>query len=229
MEETIIFAMIERAQWARNGRVYARGAGQSLAPAGCEGESFFEHFLHETEKLHARLGRYREQDLEHAFFAVKGLPPATLARYESDVVALLTKNSAAADDGHYGSTACADIALIQALSYRINYGKLVAETKFRAKPGVFSGLVAQRDAAGIMRELTDELVERAVLERVRAKAARYARPTDASPGTVGDSADVNANGYKVDPDVISNIYRDVVIPLNKEVQVAYLLQRGTEP
>ena len=106
-----------------------------------------------------------------------------------------------------------DITLIQALSYRIHYGKLVAESKFRAKPEVFTKLIQAQDKEGIMRELTDIVVEKQVIERVRTKAARYARP------------DENATAFKVDPDVIAQLYEEFLIPLNKDVQVAYLLER----
>ena len=99
------------------------------------------------------------------------------------------------------------------MSYRIHYGKLVAESKFRARPEVFTALIKANDRIGIMRELTDVAVEKQVIERVRTKAARYARP------------DENATAFKVDPDIIANLYGDFLIPLNKDVQVEYLMQR----
>ena len=79
-EDTIIFAMIERGQFAKNRKVYQRGS-ESLAPEDerCEGDSFFEHFLYQTEKLHSTLGRYRAQYLEHAFFKNRQLPQAHLS------------------------------------------------------------------------------------------------------------------------------------------------------
>ena len=50
-------------------------------------------------------------------------------------------------------------AFCQALSKRIHYGKFVAEAKFRAQPEEYGALIRQRDAAGLMRLLTDEAVE----------------------------------------------------------------------
>jgi chorismate mutase len=108
-----------------------------------------------------------------------------------------------------------DITLIQALSYRIHYGKLVAESKFRAKPEVFTKLIQSGDREGIMRELTDVAVEKQVIQRVRTKAARYARPEDGQ----------DAPAFKVDPDIIAQLYAEFLIPLNKDVQVEYLMQR----
>ena len=125
-EESIIFALIERGQFAKNKRVYERGAGVSLAPPEASTDSFFEHFLYETEKLHARLGRYRAGDLEHAFFEGRKLPSALLVhnpaepwgkplkpttvvnvnqlileRYPTEVA---QKVATGEDDKHYGST-----------------------------------------------------------------------------------------------------------------------------
>ena len=133
-EETIIFAMIERGQFARNKRVYERGPGVSLAPAGEDHDSFFEHFLYQTELLHAKLGRYRAGDLEHAFFAKRGLPSALLShtpaepwgkplkandvninalileRYPTEVA---QKIASGEDDKHYGSTCCCGTCLFE--------------------------------------------------------------------------------------------------------------------
>lgn len=55
----------------------------------------------------------------------------------------------------------------QALSKRIHYGKFVAEAKFRAQPEQYGALIRQRDAAGLMRLLTDEAVEAKVRTRGR--------------------------------------------------------------
>ena len=92
----------------------------------------------------------------------------------------------------------------------------MAEAKFRAKTEQFTKLIKAKDAEGLMRELTDVKVEEQVIERVRRKAARYGRPED------GEGEGV---GFKVDPDVIAKLYGEFLIPVNKEVQVAYLLQR----
>lgn len=79
-EETIIFAIIERGQFAFNARVYERGNPDMKVEGQDPNDSFFEHFLFQTEKLHASLGRYRAQDLEHPFFKARGLPEAALSK-----------------------------------------------------------------------------------------------------------------------------------------------------
>lgn len=50
LEDTIIFALIERAQFAHNPRAYQRGAFPELKAIGFEG-SWLEWFLKETESF----------------------------------------------------------------------------------------------------------------------------------------------------------------------------------
>ncbi|KAH9257790.1 chorismate mutase [Batrachochytrium salamandrivorans] len=232
-EDTIIFAMIERGQFANNAQLYKSGAlghGDAIYP----NDSFFEHFLYKTETLHSSLGRYREGDLEHAFFENRTLPkayissspvevwgkplktnqinfnPEILSRYPQEIASMLACGE---EDLHFGSTSLCDVALLQALSYRIHYGKLVAESKFRSeKHALFVELITNKDAEGIMRELTDVKVEDKVIDRVTRKAARY-------------GSEENQEAFKVKPEVVGQIFRNFLIPLTKEVQVAYLLER----
>jgi len=240
LEETIIFAAIERGQFTLNASVYVRGKGASLTPSTAEfaDDSFFEHFLYGTEKLHSALGRYREGDLEHAFFGHRSLPHPALSKGPPETFGqMLMPNTinlneqllkvyvgkvvpnvaakAAQDDGHYGSTCVCDIALLQSLSLRVHYGKLVAESKFLAEQARFEALIKAKDADGIMTALTNETVEKEVIERVRTKAARY-----------GKSSDEGGGSFKVDPQVVADLFRDVIIPMNKQVQVDYLLRRA---
>jgi chorismate mutase len=255
-EETIIFALIERSQFARNAVVYKHGESEVLHRRGVDRMikdgrargasvdakldarwsqlSFMEYFLVETESMHAKLGRYNSPD-ENAFFSSllprsvvggEAKPSAlkpnlininneVLAVYTDKIVTQLCANSGE-DDGEYGSTCACDVAVLQALSKRIHYGKFVAEAKFQAERERFTKMILANDALGIMAALTSVPVEDAVVERVRTKASRY--------GTDGGEA-----SYKVEPDVIAKLYRDYLIPLNKNVQVAYLLQRLERP
>lgn len=63
LEETIIFALIERAHFARNDRIYARGSESVWTKSAEHGDigstySFLEFFMKETERVQALLGRY---------------------------------------------------------------------------------------------------------------------------------------------------------------------------
>lgn len=51
LEDTIIFSLIERAQFAHNPRMYQRGSFEELKKLGYEG-SWLEWFLKETETFH---------------------------------------------------------------------------------------------------------------------------------------------------------------------------------
>jgi len=51
LEDTIIFSLIERAQFAHNPLIYQRGAFKELTDLGFSG-SWLEWFLKETESFH---------------------------------------------------------------------------------------------------------------------------------------------------------------------------------
>ena len=55
LEDTIIFGLIERAQFAHNPQMYQRGAFKELLDLGFKG-SWLEWFLKETETFHGALG-----------------------------------------------------------------------------------------------------------------------------------------------------------------------------
>ncbi|KAI0670850.1 chorismate mutase [Trametes maxima] len=76
LEDTIIFSLIERAQFAHNPRAYQRGAFQELKDVGFDG-SWLEWFLKETETFHAKARRYTSPD-EYPFTNPAELPPPIL-------------------------------------------------------------------------------------------------------------------------------------------------------
>ncbi|ETI45350.1 chorismate mutase [Phytophthora nicotianae CJ01A1] len=245
-EETIIFALIERAQFPRNPEVYvSMKESKSAAFGGLKGKyttfdgSLLDFMLLETEKLHALTRRYTSPD-ENAFFPhllpASILPSLDYPRvlnpnrininnqimsvYQEKILPGLT--TLASDDTAYGSTATADIAVLQALSKRIHFGKFIAEAKFQAETERYTKLILANDADGIMEALTNLAVEQKVLERVKLKASTYGQDPNA-PASSDDKE------MKVNPQLISDLYRDFVMPLTKEVQVQYLLQRVAHP
>lgn len=101
-----------------------------------------------------------------------------------------------------------------------------------------------------MRLLTNEKVEAQVLKRSRMKAAAYgtepmmlpsqsdddvtnmvaAAAATAVVATLDAIRHHNRGKGKVDPDVIEAVYRDIIIPMTKDVEVAYLFKRcGRQP
>lgn len=279
-EETIIFALIERAQFRQNKVVYELRASDLDSIVNSDKESFLEHMLTETEKLHSGLRRYKSPE-EHAFFPEKvvencqflkqdleydsgllsdiggaskvNFNEILLKKYINDVVPSIC---AKGDDEQHGSCVLADIAVLQALSKRVHYGKFVAESKYLGDPEGYQALVDANDAEGVMKLLTNEAVELKVLRRARLKAATYGteplladlpplygeeKTTSSIVAAAAASAvvaaleamgDQNENdaANKVNPSTVEAIYRDLIIPLTKDVEVAYLFRRcGREP
>jgi chorismate mutase len=224
LEETIIFELIERSQFKRNDIIYQTEAFGSVLG----GESLVGFHLLEIEKVHARIRRYTSPD-EHPFFP--NLPEPVLPAlhyadnplqpnsininnrirkiYETEIIPYIC---VAGDDKQYGSSSMCDVTCLQALSKRIHYGKFVAESKFRSNPTGCRKLCAAGEQAGLMEEITDPEVEARVLERVAFKAETYCRELS-----------MEGARPKIDPGIIVDIYRQWIIPLNKEVQVEYIL------
>ncbi|RUP50323.1 chorismate mutase [Jimgerdemannia flammicorona] len=124
------------------------------------------------------------------------------------------------DDQLYDLTATADITLLQAISRRIHYGKIVAESKFVGPTAAqYTALIKAKDEAGISALLTDAAQEAVVIARATAKASYYGATLDwvnnvLVPGTV-----------KIPPKAVTDLYKNYLIPLTKVVEVHYLMHR----
>lgn len=242
-EETIIFALIERAQYRANDVIYDCKASNLDSVYGAP-LSFLEWMLIETEKLHSKVRRYKSPE-EHAFFPAY-LPPPILPdlsfpnllvmkeKFDVNsevfrwyVGSVIPKLCVQGDDEQHGSSVLCDIVALQALSRRIHYGNFVAESKFLQDPDTYTALVKNGDVIGILNLLTNVEVERGVIRRAFMKASTYGQ--DLSSATAINQR-INNNlqsetNYKVDPMLISDTYRDMIIPLTKDVEVRYLFQR----
>lgn len=226
--------LIERVQFPLNSTIYTPGAidipGSSL--------SFMDWYLREQERVQSRIRRYESPD-EYPFFpdALENpiLPPV---RYP----AILHPNDVNVNDKiksfytdrflpavchrrddrgpsseNYGSTATCDIACLQAISRRIHFGKFVAEAKFRLEEEKYTTYIRARDADAIGESIVNKAVEVQVLARLRTKAQNYGKDPVANNDT--------QSLPKIDVDAVVAMYEDFVIPLTKEVEVDYLLQR----
>jgi len=143
-EETIIFALIERAQYRQNLAIYDKLNYNLQSPNG-DNISFLNWMLIETEKLHAKVRRYTSPE-EHPFFPEFVMSPILPAldypgvlyekqgsrinvntevmRWYTDIV--VKKLCIEGDDEQHGSSVICDIAAMQAISRRIHFGKFVA-------------------------------------------------------------------------------------------------------
>ena len=146
-EETIIFALIERAQYRRNKKIYD-SHNSHLTNANNVAISFLEWMFTETEKLHSKVRRYTSPE-EHPFFP-EFLPSPILPSlqypdilqqktkvnvnsevlrwYTTGVIDRLCKEG---DDEQHGSSVLCDITAMQAISRRIHFGKFVAGMMYK--------------------------------------------------------------------------------------------------
>ena len=222
-------------QFPLNETIYTPGALQIPDSDLC----FMDWVLREQEVLQSRIRRYESPD-EYPFFPDALQPtilrplnyPAILHANDVNVNSAIRRfyvdhflPAACADFGrqdrgesqeNYGSAATCDVACLQALSRRIHFGKFVAESKFRADRDLYTRLVKAGDREGIAREITNEAVEKKVLERLALKARTY--------GTDPSVAAGEGHG-KINVDAVVAMYENYVIPLTKEVEVEYLMQR----
>ncbi|KAK6931295.1 hypothetical protein RJ641_003088 [Dillenia turbinata] len=233
-EDSIIFSLLERAQYCYNADTYDHNAFNMDGFRG----SLVEYMVMETEKLHEQVGRFKSPD-EHPFFPASlpepVLPPlqypkvlhycATSININNKIWSmyfgdLLPRLVGVGDDGNCGSAAVCDVICLQALSKRIHYGKFLAEAKFQEAPAIFEAAIRAQDGAQIMALLTYETVEEVVRKRVEMKAKTYGQEV-----MIIEDNDKSDPVYKVKPTLIADLYRDWIIPLTKEVQVQYLLRR----
>lgn len=124
-----------------------------------------------------------------------------------------------ADDLNYGSSATRDIECLQALSRRIHYGKFIAESKFRSDPEAYTRLAKANDREGINELLTNRAVEKKLLERLRRKALVYGQ-------TLDQEQEGTSTHLRIPVQVVVDLYEKWVIPLTKQVEVDYLIERG---
>ncbi|KAJ6508737.1 chorismate mutase [Mycena sanguinolenta] len=259
LEDTIIFSLIERAQFAQNPRIYQKGAFAELTALGFHG-SWLEWFLKETETFHAKARRYTSPD-EYPFtcgLPAPVLPPlkypkilhpntinvnqSILSFYVRTIVPRITRRATVAlaaskraqgitgddefeDDGNYGSAATIDVEVLQSISKRVHYGKFVSESKFQDDPAAFIPHIQDRNRCALGGLITKPEVEKKLLQRLLKKAATYAQDFAADGEIMRDAnGNIGITG-KIDVDGVVDLYESFIIPLTKELEVNYLLQR----
>ncbi|KAG6398356.1 hypothetical protein SASPL_139814 [Salvia splendens] len=235
-EDSIIFAVLERAQLCYNAETYNPNAFPVKGYTG----SMLEYMIKETEKLHAAVGRYNSPD-EHPFFpdVVKEpvFPPLEYPRVLHPAADSININSQLwdlyfnnflprlvreGDDGNCGSSATCDTICLQVLSKRVHYGKFVAEAKFRKSPDTYGAAIKAQDRDGLMALLTYPEVEQAIRERVEMKTRKYGEEVTLPGDEDGDSTEPV---YRIKPSIVADLYWDWIMPLTKQVQIEYLLRR----
>ncbi|TRM64017.1 chorismate mutase [Schizophyllum amplum] len=216
LEETIIFSVIERAQFAHNPSMYEPGAFAELRELGFSG-SWLEWFLHEIESFHAKARRYTSPD-EYAF--TTNLPePVIAAPTFPRTLYPNTVNANPTILAHY----------VKNVVPRITRRASLALAAAKRARGITDGRELYNDdgnygsAATVDVELIQAISkrvhygERKLLQRVRKKASTYAQE-------IIDGETVST-ALKVDVEGLVDLYESFIIPLTKDVEVDYLLQR----
>jgi chorismate mutase len=229
LEETIIFKLIDRAQFRRNPTVYEKGKSGF---DGAHNESLFTLRLRHQEKMDALFGRFcvpeerpfcthlpgsrRKLSIPRTGLTLGDINAVNLGAMILDLyLDLVPRVCINGDDGHYGSSVEHDVYALQAIARRIHYGALyVAESKYRSDPKRYGAMIRAADAQGILALLTRREVEETIAARIREKVEQT-------------QARVNRKiRHVIDPDIILQFYRDCIIPLTKEGEVMYLIQRA---
>jgi chorismate mutase len=229
IEETIIFKLIDRAQFKANPAVYNPGESGFI---GAEGrESLFDLRLAHHEKMDALFGRFCAPE-ERPF--CDNLPPPRRVVSVPDLglrlddynrvnltkeikkfyLELVGTLCIPGDDQQYGSSVEHDVYALQALSRRIHYGAMyVAESKYISDPLSYQALIDAGDTTGLLSKLTRREVEENIIKRLRHK-------------TEHAQAEVNCRVRRIiDADIICALYHTHVIPLTKQGEILYLMNR----
>lgn len=228
LEETIIFKLMDRAQFAANPVVYQPSRSGF---EGAEEQSLFEIRLRRHEDMDSEFGRFCVPE-ERPF--LKGLPEpkrrvslpeSGLHIDDFDAVNVTGQILAAyldlipricltGDDRQYGSAVEHDVAALQAIGRRVHFGALyVAESKYQMNPSTYDGLVRDGDEEGLMAALTRREVEERILSRIADKVEHI-------------QSQINpAVRRSVPPEAIMDFYRRHVIPLTKAGEIKYFLNR----
>jgi chorismate mutase len=227
-EETIIFKLIDRAQFCSNKVIYE--AGKSEFPG--EDKSLFDIRLFYQESMDAVFGRFmcpeerpfckglpiskREVTPQYPELDINDFNKINLTwKIKNDYLNLIPEICTNGDDNQYGSSVEHDIYALQAISRRIHFGAFfITECKFQDDPEGYTELIRKKSTKKILNKLTRPEVEETILIRVREKVA-YAQER------------VNSEIRNIiNPNIILNFYKKSIIPLTKEGEITYLYNRN---
>lgn len=228
LEESIIFRLLDRAQFAENRPAYLLGGGGFPSRGD---KSLFQIRLAMQEQMDSVFGRFLVPE-ERPFTDDLPIPERTPPKAESafkigdfnvinqnfDLLQsyrlMLVDLCPSGDDGHYGSSVEQDVFCLQAIARRVHFGALyISESKFRADPSRYQKLVEDKDYEGVLGALTRQDVEARILERLKNKIDSV-------------QSQVNTKIRRlVDPIVLVDFYRDHIINLTKKGELSYLILR----
>ncbi|KAE8231120.1 hypothetical protein CF326_g3872 [Tilletia indica] len=216
MEDLIIFALIQRSQYPYDPALYL--------PHG-KSPSALKWFLEKEEGVLALTGQWQLPD-QVPFTSLQKLPqpiysplpsyPTVLngsasqinlnkalkrAYLNSTLPSLNLTITTTTPSPVPGPTLNTDASVLHLLSSRIYLGRYVAESKYVSNSTAFADPIRTRNTTMLNLLVTNRTVEDANVQRVQLKAVSYGAPSEA----------------------VGGLYRDVLIPLTKEVEVSFIL------
>lgn len=228
LEETIIFMLINRAQFAVDAVVYEphRSGFQ-----GADEESLLSLRLKYHEEMDAVFGRFCVPE-ERPFTRELPLPKRRVAVSDTGLflddfnsinmadeilsayVRLIPCICLEGDDEQHGSAVEHDVMALQAIARRVHFGALyVAESKYQSDPKMYRDMAAADDRAGLLAALTRPEVEQRLLLRVEDKVNHI-------------QAEINPSvRRRVCAEEIAKFYKSYIVPLTKEGEIRYFLNR----
>ena len=105
---------------------------------------------------------------------------------------------------------------------RARVGIDVAQAKFSSDPMAYRTFASRGDSATILALITNEAVEAAILARVRSSARDFV-------GTLGASTGNDAESINDFSKMVELFFKEILIPLTKDLEVSVLLQLSLEP
>lgn len=141
--------------------------------------------------------------------------------YTEEIVPRITlREGGIDDDRQYGSSAIGDVEALSAINRRIHFGMFVSESKFRDDPAAFIPHIHSRNREALAGLITKPAVEAVLLKRVAQKAEIYGQNLDqAAPQQDKEKL------RKIQTAEVVRLYQEFIIPMTKEVEVDYLLER----
>lgn len=201
LEETILFRLLDRAQFKLNLPVYEAGA-------------ILDSMHKSNEEICGKFGRFNAIE-EKPFFDFSNKDDINLtAQIRKNYYEFLYNLCENGDDGEYGSTAEADIAALLAISKRIHYGSYyVAECKFQENPMGFTEAVAANNKEKVLEMLVNRKAEERVLQRIFEKCEKI------------QSAYSSPFRKTINPEIVREFYKKTIIPLTIEGELQYFFKR----
>ena len=219
-EIEIIYNIVDRSKYYISRKVYKK-------------DNIFLNLLAQTELIHSIVNRYEHPE-EYPFTTTTRINKVN--HYKYPLSELFPINKALVDINHnktilqkyeiildninnignleVNDSLCiiSDINLLQIISKRCHLGKAIAECKYMSDMDKYN----KCNVCEIYNNLTDITTEEKVLERVRYKTKKYL-------------SECYQPNNKIDVLLASviNIFKQVIIPVTKDIQVEYLTLRRT--